>query len=159
MVLKKIHLTTAQWKLEWICTRQSHLWEWKHQKGNRYRRKGVRPSQRKRGNTRRRWWVWYCSRRILCTLLFRELLCFVVVKDEWEKHSYDQERLGAHLGAFSFFEPSACIGVHLQSLVVHGCAPARDPPSISCCTKWKQSPAATHVMTWDADFIIALFYS
>lgn len=45
-------------------------------------------------NTRRRWWMWCSPRGILYIfLLSRELLCFVVVVDEWGKHSYNQERL------------------------------------------------------------------
>lgn len=96
--------------------------------------------------------MWCSPGGVVCILLSRELLCFEVVMDEWGKHSYDQEDFSL-LGTFSFFEPNACIGVHLQSLVLHGCAPAGDSPSISCCMKWKQSPAATRGMAWDADFI------
>ena len=160
MDLEEIHLTTGQWRLEWVCARQSHLWEWKHQKRNGRSGERVKPPQRTHMETPGEdGGCGVVLGEYSVARCLRELLCFVGVMGEWEKHSYDQERLLASWSlSVSLMSPALPLvficTAPLQSLVLHWFTPAGDCPVASSLHEMEaESPPATDVMTWDADFI------
>lgn len=103
--------------------------------------------------------MWCSSGEYSVARWLRELLCFVGVMGEWEKHSCDQEWLLASwslsVSLMSQALPLVFIcTAPLQSVVSHWFTPAGDHPIVPSLHEMEaESPAATDVMTWVADFI------